>query len=339
MGRTVLITGAGGFIGSALAKSIVASGARRTLLLECSEQNLFELDRALAASTSVRVPILGDAGDAALLEDIFTSYHPEIIYHAAAFKHVPLAEHHPIAVIRNNTLATYTLALAAARHRAESLIMISTDKAADPSGVMGASKRVAEIALMALGGRETKMTSVRLGNVLESPGSVVPIFLEQISRGGPLTVSDPRAARYFLTLDHAVETILAAAGHGDRAGILAPRLGLRRKIIDLAKFLIRQAASQRLGQIRLVFTGLRPGEKLTERLLSKHETAHRCRDCGLDAIQSPRLTRKGLKLLMEHLGRGIGRRDLTSLLREFEKCLPGYSPSDTVRQLAVRGSK
>src|SRR6266849_2704789 len=264
-GKTVLITGAGGCIGSALAKAIVNSGAGLVILLDHSEQNLYEIHMELNASASgaPHVPILGDISDDALLAEVLERYRPDTIYHAAAFKHVPLMEENPIAVIRNNVLGTWALAKAALRNDVARLLMISTDKAVNPHSAMGAAKRVAELVLLRFSSSRTRMSALRLGNVRGSHGSVLPLFQQQLDRGGPLTVTHPESRRYFLSLQETVGLILAAAALGEDASILVPELGEPVKIVDLAKRLMQEAGRDGAAQTEIVFTALRPGDKLS----------------------------------------------------------------------------
>src|ERR1700675_490320 len=233
-GRTVLITGAGGCIGSALATAIVNSGAILAILLDHSEQNLYEVHTSLTAGDgpALHVPILGDISDYPLLSEVLEKYRPDTIYHAAAFKHVPLMETNPIAVVRNNALGTWALAKAAVQYRVERVVMISTDKAVDPCSIMGAAKCVAELVLLRWSNSGTRMSAVRLGNVWGSHGRVVPLFKQQIERGGPVTVTHPESCRYFLSLGDTVDVILAAAALDEDASILVPELGEPVKIVD-----------------------------------------------------------------------------------------------------------
>ncbi len=355
--EVVLITGAGGSIGSALAKRLFApvtnrdlssqhvpaqqcsapawQGANRTvILLDHSEQNLYEIHSEFSSSTTNAspqfIPILGDINDASLLDELCETYRPTKIFHAAAFKHVPLMEENPIAVIRNNILGTWTLATTAAKHRARQLTMISTDKAANPRSIMGAAKRVAELVLARLDSPATRMRSLRLGNVLGSTGSVVPLFQRQIQNGGPVTVTHPEARRYFLSLDEAVELILAAAALEDNATLFVPELDAPIKILDLAKEMIREAAAPRATQIEIVFTGLRPGEKLHEDLLSSSEFAEPTTHPKLHRIIDPIRAADSLNAVINLISEKMKARDLPSLLNAVRTLVPEYQPSDAL---------
>src|SRR5277367_1092929 len=226
-GRSVLLTGAGGSLGSALAKAIIQLEPRQLILLDHSERNLHEIDSELTAvlPSVLLTSVLGDICDVGLLSEIFDRYRPEVVYHAAAFKHVPLMENNPFAAVRNNALGTASLARIAQAEGVASFVMVSTDKAVNPISIMGASKRVAELALLNLNNPNTRMSAVRLANVLGSHGSVVPTFLSQISRGGPVTVTHQDVSRYFLTMGEAVELILRASGLEESGGIFVPQVG------------------------------------------------------------------------------------------------------------------
>jgi FlaA1/EpsC-like NDP-sugar epimerase len=332
-GEIVLITGAGGCIGSALARSVVGSGAKLVLLLDHSEQNLYEIDSELSAGgSSSHVPILGDISDEALLDEILEKHRPDTIFHAAAFKHVPLMEVNPLAVIRNNVLGTWSLAKTALRHGVRQLIMISTDKAVNPRSVMGAAKRVAELVLLRLSTQATRMSGLRLGNVLGSNGSVVPLFQEQIARGGPVTVTHPEARRYFVSLPETVDLILAAAAINEDAGILIPELGAPVGIVELANRLIREAG-WRPGEIEIVYTGLRPGDKLTEDLISAAEWLEPTSDARLRKINGPRPSAEHLDSAMEIISEGARGRNLAPLIETLCELVPEYQPSETVLAL------
>ena len=226
-GKRILVTGAGGWIGSALTKAIAGFAPEHLVLLEAAERNLYEIDAAVQRlPVSIRpTSVLGSVADPVVVGDIFRRFRPQTIYHAAAFKHVPLMEQNPFAAIENNTIGTSLLAQAAVEHQAEQLILVSTDKAVDPSSAMGASKRIAELILLAERESSTRMKAVRLGNVFGSEGSIVPLFLQQILSGGPVTVTHPDARRYFLTTEDAVTLLLLASSAETAQGILVPELG------------------------------------------------------------------------------------------------------------------
>lgn len=332
-GKIVLITGAGGCIGSALARSIVRSGARCVLLLDHSEQNLYEIDSELSAGgSSTHVSILGDICDRGLLHELFEKHRPDLIFHAAAFKHVPLMEVNPIAVIRNNVLGTWTLANAAVECGVGQLVMISTDKAVNPCSVMGAAKRVAELALLRASNRATRMSALRLGNVLGSNGSVVPLFQQQIARGGPVTVTHPDAHRYFLSLPETVELVLAASALNEDAAILVPELGAPVNILNLANKMIGEAG-YRSGEIEITFTGLRPGDKLAEDLISASESVERTRDARLRKIKGPKPSPERLDSAMEVISEGVRARNLALLVETLRELIPEYQPSETLLSL------
>jgi FlaA1/EpsC-like NDP-sugar epimerase len=333
-GKTVLITGAGGCIGSALAKSIVGSDPRLVILLDHSEQNLYEVHAELTANggPALYVPILGDIFDEALLNEVLEKYRPDAIYHAAAFKHVPLMESNPIAVIRNNALGTWALANAAVQHGVRRLIMISTDKAVNPRSVMGAAKRVAELVLLRFSNLRTRMSALRLGNVLGSHGSVVPLFKQQIERGGPLTVTHPDSCRYFLSLRETVDLILAAAALHEDAAIFVPELGEPIKILDLANRLIREAAVN-VGGIEIIFTGLRPGDKLSEELLSASEWLEPTADSRLRRVNGTQTSPNLLDSALQTLSEGVRSRNVAALVETLSTVVPEYQPSEMLRGL------
>jgi FlaA1/EpsC-like NDP-sugar epimerase len=331
-GKTVLITGAGGCIGSALAKAILNSGVRLAILLDHSEQNLYEVHTELTAGAfgAPHVPILGDISDDALLGEVLEKYRPHAIYHAAAFKHVPLMEANPIAVIRNNVLGTWALAKAALQNGVERLVMISTDKAVNPRSAMGAAKRVAELVLLRLSTSSTRMSALRLGNVLGSHGSVVPLFQQQIERGGPVTVTHPESRRYFLSLRETVDLILAAAALGEDAGILVPELGEPVKIVDLAKRMILEAGRDGGAPPEIVFTALRPGDKLSEELVSARERTEPSGDSRLWRVKSTAVSADVLDSALQAISEGVRLRNLATLLETLCRIVPEYQPSETL---------
>jgi FlaA1/EpsC-like NDP-sugar epimerase len=334
-GKTILLTGAGGSIGSALALKIAASNPRLVLLLENCEQNLYQIHTELnrLAYGAPFVSILGDIADRPLLDAIFAQHHPEIVYHAAAFKHVPMMEANPLAAVRNNSLGTYALAQAVADHGAEKLIMISTDKAVDPHSVMGASKRLAELVLLALGNERTRMNSIRLGNVLGSQGSVGLLFLQQISRGGPVTVTHPDVRRYFLTLGETVGLVLAAAALESSGGVWVPELGPPHKVLDLAEHLIRNANLTPGDDVPIAFIGLRAGDKMVEQLVSTHESMDDGTVSGLRRVTGLSLSRADLQTAVAELTEILRRRDLPALIQALCGVVPEYQPSAGLLEL------
>ena len=271
-GKTVLVTGAGGSIGSELCRQVARWNPARLVLLEQSEFNLYSIEQELSESFPVLalVRLIGDVKDLAVLRHHLGRWRPQVVFHAAAYKHVPLMEdHNAQAALRNNTLGTYHAALAASECGAERFVLISTDKAVNPTNVMGATKRAAEMVISTLaqahGG--TRFMAVRFGNVLGSSGSVIPKFKEQIARGGPVTVTHPDIIRYFMTIPEAARLVLQAAVIGQSGQVLVLDMGEPVKIVDLARDLIHMAGHT-LEEIPIVFSGLRPGEKLYEELLA-----------------------------------------------------------------------
>lgn len=276
--RIVMVTGAGGSIGSELCRQIARYGPRAIVLYELSEYALYAVEQALAESFPhlPLVRVIGDVKDLPHLRACFARHRPQLVFHAAAFKHVPLMEEadNSAACIRNNTLGTFNAALAAAEIGVERFVLISTDKAVNPTNVMGATKRAAEMALAALSTQHsgTRFMAVRFGNVLGSSGSVIPKFKEQIARGGPVTVTHPDIIRYFMTIPEAARLVVQAAAIGESGQVLVLDMGEPVRIADLARQMIRMSGHS-TDEVRIEYTGLRPGEKLYEELLADQETS------------------------------------------------------------------
>jgi len=268
-GKRVMVTGAGGSIGSELARQVARFQPARLLLVERAEFALFEIDGELRRTRAeVEVtPLVADVCDEARMRALFGEHRPQIIFHAAAHKHVPMMEANPGEAIKNNVLGTRLLGEIAGEHGVEAFVMISTDKAVRPTSIMGATKRVAELAVQDLAGRySTRFEAVRFGNVIGSAGSVVPIFREQIRRGGPVTVTHPEMRRYFMTIPEAAQLVLQAGAMGEGGEIFILDMGEPMRILDLAEEMITLTGLRPYVDMDIVFTGLRPGEKLFEEL-------------------------------------------------------------------------
>ncbi len=328
-GQAVLVTGAGGFIGSALVDAMAAAGASRIILLDSSEQNLFEVQQRLEAAHGqvAHEAVLGSVSDAALLNRLFGHFRVGAVYHAAAFKHVPLLELNPLAAVRNNALGTYALARAALHHGVPALTLVSTDKAVNPHSIMGASKRLAELTVAALSGPKCRMNAVRLVNVIGSSGSVIPIFREQISRRGPVTVTHPEVSRYFMSLRDAVDAILAAGSAQCAGKILLPALGEPERIADLARFLIAAATNGAGNEIPIRFIGLRPGDKLNEDLIFQQEIREGSSMGPLEVIRTPSPAPAELHGRMEQLACHLASGDVAGLMGTISAMVPEYQPS------------
>ncbi|MCE4538151.1 polysaccharide biosynthesis protein [Pelomonas sp. P7] len=275
-GKVVLITGAGGSIGSELCRQVARYGPAKIVLYELSEFALYTIEQELGEKFP-QIPLvrlIGDVKDLEHLRYVFAKYKPQIVFHAAAYKHVPLMEEENAwAALRNNTLGTYHACLAAAENNAERFVLISTDKAVNPTNVMGATKRAAELVIshMASQGHPTKFMAVRFGNVLGSSGSVIPKFKEQIAKGGPVTVTHPDITRYFMTIPEAARLVVQAGAIGEHGQVFVLDMGEPVRIAELAKTMIRMSGKN-LQEIRIEFCGLRPGEKLYEELLAGADT-------------------------------------------------------------------
>ena len=333
-GRTVLITGAGGSIGSELARQITRFKPQSIILLDQEETELFFIRREmknLAPDIDI-APIICDIRDHSKLERVFARYLPEVVFHAAAYKHVPMMEENPDEAVKNNIIGTLNLAEIAIKFGTEKFVLISTDKAVNPTSVMGASKRVAEMLAIKLNERGiTKFVAVRFGNVLGSRGSVIPIFQEQIKRGGPVTVTHPEMKRYFMTISEAVLLVLQAGFMGDGGEVFVLDMGEPVKIVDLAKELIKLNGLEPDVDIPIVFTGLRPGEKLFEELLTAEEgsiaTSHsKIYVARINYESNSETLLKRIEEL-EHLA---DRGDNTGIIKVLMELLPRYRPDPRI---------
>ena len=273
-GRTILVTGAGGSIGSELCRQIARFNPWRLLMLDNYENNLYYLDLELKKKYPgiEIIPIIGCIRDKERLDNLFARYRPDLVFHAAAHKHVPLMEYNPGEAVKNNIFGTRNLLEVADRYHVDKFVLISTDKAVNPTNVMGATKRVAEMLVQAMNKRSgTRFMAVRFGNVLGSNGSVIPLFQKQIAAGGPVTVTHEEVTRYFMTIPEAVQLVIQAAALGKGGEVFVLDMGEPVKIIDLAKDLIKLSGLKLGEDIDIIITGLRPGEKLYEEILHDSE--------------------------------------------------------------------
>lgn len=273
-GQSVLVTGGGGSIGSELCRQIAMHEPKRLIVVDIYENNAYDIEQELKDKFKELdlVVLIASVRNTHRMNEIFEKYRPDIVYHAAAHKHVPLMENSPNEAIKNNVFGTYKTAVAAAEHGVKKFVLISTDKAVNPTNIMGASKRICEMIIQMLNNeyKDTNFVAVRFGNVLGSNGSVIPLFKKQIKAGGPVTVTDPEIIRYFMTIPEAVSLVLQAGAYAKGGEIFVLDMGEPVKILDLAKNLIRLSGYTE-DDIEIKFTGLRPGEKLYEELLMNEE--------------------------------------------------------------------
>lgn len=329
-GKSVLVTGAGGSIGSELSRQIIQYNPSELVLFDRYENGLFQIDfelknRDYEGPRRNVVPVIGDMRDASALEYLFSMHKPQIVFHAAAHKHVPLMEQNPLEAVKNNIFGTKNLLNAASRHNAESFVMVSTDKAVNPTNIMGASKRVAEFLTISMNSSLTKFKVVRFGNVLGSNGSVVHTFREQLKLGGPITVTHPEMRRFFMLIPEAVQLVLIAASVGKGGEIFVLDMGESIKIADFAENLVRLSGFIPHEDIEIKYTGLRPGEKLYEELFDESEEIinifhEKLRVAIPQKIPSTAELSRHLSVLEEI----VTNNSLDNLIPAMQRILPGF---------------
>lgn len=328
--RVVCVTGAGGSIGSELCRQIMRFRPKQLVMIDINENNLYMLEQEFYRSqrhgkvdSGIKmVSLIVSIRDEAALHQVFEQYHPEVVFHAAAHKHVPLMETRPQEAIKNNVFGTHHVIRACIANRVSRFIMISTDKAVNPTNVMGATKRMTEMLLQAYGDNGvTKMAAVRFGNVLGSNGSVIPIFKEQIAEGGPITITDKRIIRYFMTIPEAAQLVLQAGFYADKGEIFVLDMGEPVKILDLAEKMIRLSGYKPYEDIDIVEIGLRPGEKMYEELHLYGETATKTKNNLISKINVMQITKaqveEKLSLLSQALSEEHDKQDYRELMLEL----------------------
>ena len=333
-GKTILVTGAAGSIGSELCRQIANHEPDTLVLYDRYENGVFLLEMELLARfPRLRVvPILGDVLLADQLASVFTTHRPSAVFHAAAFKHVGMAERNPLEAVRNNILGTHAVLSAAIAHGTREFVLVSTDKAVRPTSLMGATKRAAECLVQEINDPSCRSVAVRFGNVLDSNGSVVPLFRQQIARGGPVTVTHPEVTRYFMTIPEATQLILQATTLGNGGEIFILDMGQPVRIADLARQMIRLSGKEPEEDVEIVFTGLRPGEKMHEELMSDVEEVSATRHDRFSVVRgSATATFPGIWI--PRLQRCVTTGDVGGALRLLGTIVPEYQPSGFIESL------
>jgi FlaA1/EpsC-like NDP-sugar epimerase len=329
-GHTVMVTGAAGSIGSELCRQVARLSPVKLVMFEIAESALFDLEHEMRAEYPdlPLVPVIGDVRDRRRVQEILAEHLPTVIYHAAAYKHVPIMEAHPVEAVKNNVLGTRVVAEAAAEYGVERFVLVSTDKAVRPTNVMGATKRVAELIVQNMngGGKETTFVSVRFGNVLDSVGSVIPIFRRQLETTGKLTVTHPAASRYFMLIPEAAGLIMQAGSMGQGGEVFVLDMGEPVRIVDLAANMIRLSGKELGVDAEIVYTGLRPGEKLHEELVVEGEDVIRTSHPKvMKMIADPKVSKEWisqLNLLVDMAAKG----DRSGVVRQLKVLVKGYTP-------------
>ena len=336
--KVVLITGGGGSIGSELARQVAKMGPRQLVILDIYENNANDIQQELwrlyGDTLDVRVEI-ASVRDARRVEQLFSAYKPAIVFHAAAHKHVHLMEHCPQAAIKNNVLGTWNVAQAAERAEVERFILISTDKAVNPTNIMGASKRLCEMIIQSKSASPTRFAAVRFGNVLGSNGSVIPLFKRQIEEGGPVTITDKRIIRYFMTIPEAAQLLLQTGVMANSGEIFVLDMGKPVKILDLAESMIRLSGLVPYGDIQIKEVGLRPGEKLYEELLMKSEQMEKTANDKIFIERDAPITPEQLQEKLSALHSALAQGEETDLRALMMRLVPTYHSPEEVNGKAM----
>ena len=339
-GKTVLVTGGGGSIGSELCRQIAEYQPERLVILDIAENTTYELQNDLlykyGNALNMNVEI-ASVRDKKRLEQIFDTYRPQVVFHAAAHKHVPLMEGSPAEAVKNNVFGTYNTALTAQEYGAEKFVLISTDKAVNPTNVMGATKYLCEQVLQGLrqeGG--TEFAAVRFGNVLGSSGSVIPLFKKQIAHGGPVTVTDKRIVRYFMTISEAVQLVLEAGSFAHSGEVFVLDMGEPVHILELAEKMIRLSGYTPYVDIEIREVGLRPGEKLYEELLISDRNLHRTENAKIFVEERPLVNRSQLCWLLEQLRAAADTNDTPQVVARLHELVPTFRTPEEVNDAAIR---
>jgi len=338
-GKTVLITGCGGSIGSELCRQVIKYQPGYLVLLDASEMNLFNIQMELQNERYFHKceAILGQVQNELLMEDIFKKYKPQVVFHAAAYKHVPMLEKNPWEAVFNNIIGSRTVMEMSIKYQVERFVLVSTDKAVRPSNVMGASKRVTELIMQSLQGKSTQLMAVRFGNVIGSSGSVIPVFRRQIEKGGPVTVTHPEVNRYFMTIPESTQLILQAAAMGKGGEVFVLKMGTPVKIADMARDLIRLSGKEPDVDIKITYTGLRDGEKLYEELITEGEdilpTGHGeimvlCSNRHADEANYLQEIRAKLETDIDELIKYSLLHDTKAIKKRFQEIVPEYTPQE-----------
>jgi FlaA1/EpsC-like NDP-sugar epimerase len=328
--KTILITGAGGSIGSELCRQIARFFPKNLILFDRTENNLYQIETELSRDFSYLryTPILGNVLNQGVLRRVFLKYRPEVVFHAAAYKHVPIMELNPWEAIFTNIKGTHSLLEVIKEFEVERFVLVSTDKAVRPSNVMGASKRVAELLTQCYNNifNPTRFMSVRFGNVIGSSGSVIPLFKRQIEKGGPVTVTHPEVTRYFMTIPEAAQLILQAGAMGEGGEIFILDMGSPVKIFDLARDLIRLSGFEPDEDIEIKFIGLRPGEKLYEELISEGEGISPTSHEKISVLRKTPCDLNWLKTKIDELTVLAEKQDASGIKRKLKEIVPEYEP-------------